>query len=134
LNAKNNAPSRKERTVRIRPESAGNLLCVELSGAVTEKDHEEFIVSPVRQILKKYPSNRYLAIFMPDFKGWMPSAAESNMKIIIECARSCERLAYVNPPKRKILQIKLSKPLLKCPVRFFNTAQLDEALTWIRED
>jgi len=56
------------------------------------------------------------------------------MSFGIECLPFCERIAYVNPPEQKILQLKLMNPLTKSPIRFFDMSQLDEALAWTRQD
>jgi hypothetical protein len=118
--------------IRTRPESRANLLCLEFSGTISHQDHEKFLVEAVREIIKTYSSYKLLCVFMPDFRDWEEEAADENIKIIVECADRCERLAYVNAPKKKIYQIKLMGPLIKCPIRYFDTSQVDEALVWIK--
>lgn len=124
---------KSEPVAGVRSESDGNILRINYEGIVTDRDHEKFIVQPARSIIKKYGRIRCISVFSADFKGWTPEAADSNLKLGQEFMKSCDRLAYVNPSKRKILQMKLAEPVLKCPIRFFNASELDNALAWIKQ-
>jgi hypothetical protein len=123
----------ENRTVTIHPESRGNVICFELDGFVSQEDHRKFLIDPLRTLIKEHGTYRVIMVYKPGFEGWQPGAAEDNLEIVLECAPVCERAAYVNPPKKKILQMKLSKPMIKFEIRYFETDQFDEALAWIRQ-
>lgn len=119
-------------TVRIHPASKGNILCFELDGLITEKDHKKFVMDSLRRVIKKYGSYRVAMIYKPTLKGWEPGAAEQNLEIVLECMPYCERAAYVNPPKKKIYQMKMTQPLIHFDIGYFDSDELDEALEWIK--
>lgn len=129
-----NAQATKEATVSLHPASGKNILCFQLDGFVTRNEHKKFLIDPLREAVKKYGNYRVIMIYKPTFEGWEAAAADDNMKIVLECMNFCERAAYVNPPKKKIMQMKMSEPLIKFDIRYFDTAQTDEALAWIRQD
>lgn len=118
-------------TAIVLPESEGNLLCVQFSGLVNARDHEKAVSEPIREIIARHGSYRVLILYR-NFQGWEPDAADLNMKLILDCAPVCERVAYVNPPEKKILQMKLSQPLVLGEIRFFDADKLQEALDWMK--
>lgn len=132
MKAKNPTKRPVRQTVRIHPATKGNLLCFELDGLVTQKDHKRFLVDPLRKIIKRYGEYRVLMIYKPTMKGWEPDAAEQNLAIVLECIPYCKKAAYVNPPKKKIYQMKMTEPLITFDIRYFDTRDLDKALRWVK--
>ena len=128
-----NAQAVKDGTVSLHPASGKNILCFQLDGFVTRDEHKKFLIDPLREAVKKYGTYRVVMIYQPTFEGWEPEAAEDNMNIVLECMPFCERAAYVNPPKKKILQMKMAEPLIHFDIRYFDSVQTDEALAWIRQ-
>ena len=129
-----NAQATKGATVSLLPMGGKNILCFQLDGFVTQQDHKKFLIDPLREAVKKHGRYRVVMIYKPTFEGWEAAAADDNMNIVLECMPFCERAAYVNPPKKKIMQMKMSEPLIKFDIRYFDSAQTDEALVWIRQD
>ncbi|HTK84327.1 MAG TPA: STAS/SEC14 domain-containing protein [Patescibacteria group bacterium] len=119
-------------TARIHPASKGNILCFELDGLVTQKDHKKCVVDSLRKTIKKYGEYRVVMIYKPTLKGWEPDAAEQNLEIVLECMPYCKKAAYVNPPKKKIYQMKMTESLIHFDIRYFDTRDLDKALKWIK--
>jgi hypothetical protein len=124
--------SHSNKTIAIMPESGGNLLCLRFSGIVTLEDHSELCEKPLYDILGHYKTYRFLA-FYEDFTGWTPEAADRNFKLINDIHPRAERVAYVNPPERKVLQMSLQKATMTPVTRFFDTDDLGEALLWIQD-
>jgi hypothetical protein len=120
-------------TVRILPESQGNVLCFELDGLITGRDHKKNLVEPLRAAVRKYKSYRVVMVYKPTLEGWEPAAADQNLEVVLECMPFCERAAYVNPPKKKIYQMKLSEPLIDFDIRYFADGELDKALKWVKQ-
>src|SRR4051812_39104382 len=100
----------KEATVSYRTAGRDNILCFELDGHVTRDDQRKFLIEPLRAAVKKHGRYRVIMIYRPGFEGWEPEAAQDNMNIVLECMPFCDRAAYVNPPKKKILQMKITEP------------------------
>ena len=126
-------PHRVAQTVTLLPASKGNLLCFELDGLVTTKDHKKNLVDPLRAAIRKYKKYRVVMVYKPTLEGWEPGAADQNLEIVLECMPFCERAAYVNPPKKKIYQMKMSEPLIDFDIRYFADGELDKALKWVRQ-
>ena len=60
-------------------------------------------------------------------------AAAANLDNILRFGKYAPRVAFVNPPQKKILQMKLMPPEIRGKeVRFFNSGQLPEAIAWIK--
>ena len=125
--------SRTAPTVKLLPVSRGNMLCFELDRLVTAKDHRKYLVEPLRAAIRKYKSYRVVMVYRPTLEGWEPGAAEQNLEIVLECMPFCERAAYVNPPKKKIYQMKLSEPLIHFDIRYFADGEFDKALKWVMQ-
>lgn len=119
--------------VAILPESDAHTLCVRLTGLVSKEDYAKNFGERLAKIANEQGRFSLCLIYGPDYKGWEPGAAELSFKSIIDYGKKAARLAYVNPPESKILQIKLAKPLFSGDIRFFNTDEEKKALAWVKE-
>ncbi len=120
-------------SVRFLPESQGDLICIAMKGIVSENDFKYF-QKQFLDIVGRFGHYRLLVHYQTDFKGWAPEAADMNLKIIIEYGPKARRIAYVNPPERKIFQTQLQRPILGSDVKIFPEDDLEKAMTWIRSD
>ena len=120
-------------TIEMQTTGREDLAIVRLSGLITADEHEKCLADPVRRMRERYGKYRLLVEFDEGFRGWEPEAADLNMRIIIECAQDCERVAYVNPPPGKILQMKLAPQLIGGQIRFYDLEDIEEALAWLKE-
>ena len=120
------------KTVITLPESSGNLLCLHFTGIVTLENHAVLCDKPLRAIVSKYGNYRFLALYK-DFAGWTTEAADNNFRLINDICHAAERLAYVNPPERKMLQLSLQRAALTPDMSFFDEGDLEEALAWIQQ-
>lgn len=119
-------------TVIILPESDEKTLCVELAGTIRRADHERVIRKGLFERFEKNGSYNLMAYFGPDFKGWEPDAADISMQTIVEIGRHAHRLAFVNPPEKKVMQSKLTPHLFGGELRHFADDDLKEAITWVK--
>ncbi|MDB5491020.1 MAG: hypothetical protein JWO78_869 [Micavibrio sp.] len=120
-------------SVVILPESNQTTLCLQLHDQVTADDFDHYYH---QEIKKRIAANGYfnmIVTYSADYKGWEPDAADLNLKSILELGNKPHKLAYVNPPKRKILLMKMAEPLLKGEIRYFEEGQYEDALKWIKE-
>jgi hypothetical protein len=122
------------RTVQILPETQDNILCVSYSGIVNADDYERVLQPALKAALAASGTFRLLIHYAPGFKGWEPEAAAANFRNINDVNPTAERMAFVNPPERKVLQLSLQKFMWKGQVRLFDQAELDNALGWIKEE
>lgn len=121
------------KNVTILPESDDVLACVRYSNVITMEDYEPFIAK-LKENLARSGKLKILVIYDDNFQGWEMDAADSNFRSILEYAPEASKIAYVNPPENKILQMRLSSPLLKGEIRFFSKDEEAKAFEWIRSD
>jgi hypothetical protein len=115
------------------PETDAQTLCLRFTGAVTKKDHYDYLVVPMRAIIEKYGYYNLVLVFDPTYQGYTPDAAEQSFNTINELGKFSRRIAYVNPSPRKMFQTSLTRILLGKDVRNFSTEELAEAIAWAKE-
>lgn len=120
-------------SVVIMPESNETTLCVSLNGQVTATDFDHYYHQEIKKRVEKNGYFNMVVYYDPDFKGWDLDAAELNLKSIFELGGKPHKLAYVNPPKRKILLMKMAEPLLEGELRYFEDGQYEDAVQWAKE-
>lgn len=113
------------------PESGGATVCMQFSGTITAEDHL-ILIETVERCVKDHGYVDLLLYYNSSFNGWEPEAADANMKGIIEFGQFTRKLAYVNPPQKKIIQHKLTPDLFRGELRYFEESQLKDALLWIK--
>ena len=112
-------------------ECKGRVLCYSIQGIVSLQDYESFM-KHLTDAVHEYGSINLLFYYTPEFKGWQPEAADANMKAILDFGRSTDRLAYVNPPEKKIMQHKIAPELFGGEMKYFDKDKLAEAIEWIK--
>jgi len=120
-------------SVVILPESNETTICLLLHDHVVAEDFDKYYH---QEIKKRVAANGYFNMivnYAPDYKGWETDAADLNLKSIMELGSKPHKLAYVNPPKRKILLMKMAEPILKGEIRYFEDGGYQDALKWIKE-
>ncbi len=122
-----------DKSVEILPESDDVLACVKYTGVIKKDDYKPFF-DRLEDNMNKTGRVRVLAVFDENFQGWEMDAAESNFRSVLEYAPDAERIAYVNPPESKIFQMKLSAPMLKGKLKFFNKDSFDQAYEWVKSE
>ena len=121
-------------SIAILPETHGEVLCLRLTGIVSAADFERDFGSRITELVKRYGRFRLLVHYAADFEGWDTEAAELDLRSIALHHTHAARLAYVNPSRKKILQMELKRPIFSAEIRLFQEADLAEALAWIQAD
>ncbi len=116
---------------RLMPESEGATLCYELSKPITKQGYEENFLAPALQLVHKYGEVRLL-IYYTSYKGWEKEAAEMDIAAHVELGRYLKKLALVNAPEKEIMSRFVKQPLHNAELKFFKTAQLEQALAWVK--
>lgn len=120
-------------SVTILPDSNETTLCLRLSGQVIAQDFDDYYHQEIKKRVETQGFFNLIVCYDPDYKGWTEEAAEQNLKSIFEMGSKPKKLAYVNPPMRKILLMKMTEKLLSGEIRYFEDGQYPEALKWIKE-
>ena len=114
------------------PETDEYTLCLRFTGVVMRQDHYDGLVAPMRAMIEKHGGYNLVIHYAPDFAGWAPDAADQSFQSINEMGRAAGRIAYVNPPERKLFQTKLTRTLLGADVRNFENDELAAAIAWAK--
>lgn len=123
-----------QKSITILPETSDALLCLNLTGVITAEDFSAYFEKPLNDILEKHGHYSLLVNYDPNFVRWEERAADLSFKCISSISPKARRCAYINPPDSRIMMMKLLHPMMSAEVKFFNTGQYDEALSWVRED
>jgi hypothetical protein len=115
----------------ILPESDDHTLCVTLKGIISQPAYEDCIFNPIKDMAENGQYN-LLVNYDESYKGWSEEAAKLSFQTIINYGPKARKLAYVNPPDSKLLQIKMARPLFGGEIRFFDINELDKALQWVK--
>jgi hypothetical protein len=116
----------------ILPDSDHQTLCVSLFGVVQEDDYRKKIYSTLKTFVESNQLFNLLIHYDPTFKGWGSGAAKLSFQSIIDHGSKTHRIAYVNAPDSKRLQVNLTRILLSGEVRFFETDELKNAISWVK--
>ncbi len=113
-------------------ESAGNVVGYRASGKITDEDYET-LVPILERLIEDSGKIRFL-LYLEDFHGWDMKAAWDDFVFGMKHRNDIERLAMVGDRKWEELLTDLMKPFMKGKVKFFETAELQEAWTWLRQE
>jgi SpoIIAA-like len=126
------AKNRTNNSVVVLPESDHQTLCVSLFDVVSEPDYKNNFYSTLKTFVENGQIFNLLINYDSTFKGWDREAAELSFQSIIDYGNKTRKMAYVNAPDSKMLQTKLTGSLLSGEVRFFEAAELKNAIHWVK--
>lgn len=119
-------------SIDILPESDDRTLCVSFKGLISKAEYESKFVRALDKVVAKNPHFGLLIHYGSDYLGWDRDAADSSFQNILKYAPQARKLAYVNPPESKIFQVKMFASLFGGDIRFFNEADLEKAIQWVK--
>lgn len=119
-------------TVIILPETNEQTLCVELTGRVRQEDHKKNLAGQLQKIIDRQGWYNLLVYYGPGYEGWEKDGAEISFQSIAKFGKLARRLAYVNPPEKKVFQNKISAPLFGGETRYFEDNELKQAMEWVK--
>ncbi len=126
------AINKNKNEIVILPDSDDETLCVRLKGVVAKGEFEIRFLEPLTQRAGQGKKYNLLIHYDESFEGWEKDAAEISFQSIIDYGATARKLAYVNPPDSKLLQIKMARPLFGGEIRFFDEGELDQAIHWVK--
>jgi hypothetical protein len=118
-------------SVELHEEAGGKCLQVKLSGKLTKEDYQHF-VPEVERLIQREGKIRML-VQMHDFHGWTMAALWEDIKFDLKHFAHIERLALVGERKWEAGMAVFCKPFTRASIRYFDEAQADEALRWLKE-
>jgi hypothetical protein len=118
-------------SVNFQEEAGGKCLLVQLSGKLTKEDYQHFVPA-VERLIKQQGKIRVL-VQMRDFHGWTLAAVWEDIKFDLKHFGDIERLAFVGERKWEAGMATFCKPFTRAVIRYFDEANYEEALGWIKE-
>jgi hypothetical protein len=117
--------------IQISEELGSNMVTIHCSGKVKHGDYQTF-VPEFELLVKKYGKLR-IFFDLTGFEGWEPSALWDEIKFDVKHFPDIERIATVGDNKWEEFLAMLFKPFIAAKTRYFDSAQIDEAKSWILE-
>jgi len=121
----------KNKTLQIKEEAAGTIVCVAVSGKLNKQDYEIF-VPEIERAIAQHGKIRLLFELL-DFQGWSVSAAWEDTKFGVKHFNDIERLAIVGDKKWGKGMAFIAKPFTMAKVHYFDSAEREEAERWLKE-
>lgn len=120
-------------TVTILPESEDEFLVLRLQGVITLEDFNRCFYDEAAKRIEQFGRFSMLVYFSAQFQSWAIDAADASFRSILEMGHAARKLAYVNPPERKVLQMSLQRPMVSnADIKYFEPNQFDEAVQWLK--
>lgn len=105
------------------------ILEVQVSGKLVHDDYQHF-VPQFERLLKQHGKIRVL-FEMAGFHGWQAGALWDDIKFDLKHFSDIERLAMVGDKKWEKGMSVFCKPFTTAKIRYFDSAQVAEARSWL---
>lgn len=113
----------------IMPESAANLICIKVSGKLTDADYKAFIPK-VEEVIEEFGIIRFYVDIL-DLDGWEWRAAWDDFAFGINHWKDFSKMAIVGDKRWIELSALIASKITKADVRFFDRSCAAEALIWV---
>ncbi|RKY26327.1 MAG: STAS/SEC14 domain-containing protein [Planctomycetota bacterium] len=117
--------------VELQELAGGKVIQVDLTGKLVKADYDRFLPEFERRIAEH--SKIRVLCTMHDFQGWSAGAAWEDLKFDVKHFRDIDRLAIVGHSSLGKLMTLFSKPFTAADMKYFDTAEADQARAWITE-
>ena len=117
--------------IKILPESKGSLICVKVSGKLTDAEYKNFIPY-AESIIKEFGTIKFY-VDMLDLDGWEWRVAWDDFAFGIKYWNNFSKLALVGERRWEKFSVLVVDKIHKADVRFFDGENSRAALIWIQE-
>ena len=114
----------------ILPESDGNLICLKVSGKLTDADYKAFIPK-IEDVIEEFGTAKFY-VDMLDLEGWEWRAAWDDFAFGIQHWSDFTKIAMVGNKQWEELSARVADKITKADVRYFEESQAAEALVWVK--
>ena len=116
--------------IQILEQTQENIIATKATEKLTTKDYEK-LLPLLKNALKKYGKIRWY-FEMENFEGWELQAFWEDVKFDIKHASDFEKVAMVGDKQWEKWMTDLMKPFTSAEIKFFELAEKDKGLTWIK--
>jgi hypothetical protein len=113
------------------PQTSPKVLGFKMSGKLHDEDYKTF-VPMVDAAVAQQGKIRLLAQF-EDFHGWDMHALWDDIKFATTHCLAIERIALVGEKTWQKWMAKICKPFTMAKIKYFDTAELEDAKAWLAE-
>ena len=117
--------------IKILPESKGSLICVKVSGKLTDAEYKNFIPY-AESIIKEFGTIKFY-VDMLDLDGWEWRVAWDDFAFGIKYWDNFSKLALVGERRWEKFLVLVVDKIHKADVRIVDRENSSTALTWIQE-
>jgi universal stress protein A len=117
--------------IHILPESMGSLICIKVSGKLTDAEYKNFIPK-VESVINEFGAIK-LYVDMLDMDGWEWRVAWDDFAFGIKHWNNFTKLALVGEKRWEKFSAQVADKINKAEVRFFDRKETTEALIWIKD-
>ena len=100
---------------------------------VLDKEDYELFVPQLENLFRHADAKVRLLIELEEFKGLTPGAAWEEVKFSFKHFNDIDRIAVLGENRKEKIITELTKPFTGAKIRFFHTAEIDEAKKWLSE-
>ncbi|MBC2667068.1 STAS/SEC14 domain-containing protein [Novosphingobium flavum] len=108
-----------------------DVIGLDVHGIITSQDYRDMLVPLVEERLKAHGKLKALAVLGPGFISYSEGAALDDLRLGFSHWNDFTRAAIVTDITWLRTATRLFAPLMKCEVKVFDMAGLDEAKAWI---
>ncbi|MCB0538708.1 MAG: STAS/SEC14 domain-containing protein [Chitinophagales bacterium] len=108
-----------------------NIIYTQATGTLTKEDYEK-LLPVLKLLLEKHEKIRWL-FSMEDFTGWEPVALWKDLQFDIKHVNDFEKIAMVGEKEWQKWLTNIMKPFTPAEILFFEVADREAALKWIKE-
>ncbi len=124
----------RQRGLEILTGYPADVVAVAAVGHVERSDYEELLIPAVTERIRAEGKVKLLYLIGPHFKGFTTGAAWDDAKLGFLHMGDFARVAVVTDIEWIRLGVRLTAPLMACPVRVFHLAETATARDWICGD
>jgi hypothetical protein len=115
----------------IMPQSHDQVLGIQGTGTVTDRDYLEVLIPQLAGVLEKYGKARFLYYLDEGFTGWEMGAMWEDAKFGMKHKDDFEKIAVVGGPKWVAWGTRLFSYFMEGQVKVFPTEDLQAAWDWL---
>jgi hypothetical protein len=117
--------------IQILPESVASLICIKVSGKLTDSEYRNFIPR-LESVINDFGSIK-LYVDMLDMDGWEWRVAWDDFAFGIKHWNEFTKLALVGDKHWERFSAQVAEKINKAEVQFFSRQEIVKAMIWIKD-
>lgn len=115
--------------IKLEEQEDLKIVNLKFSDTLDKEDYELFV--PQLENLMKHEDKVRILVELNEFKGLTPGALWEETKFTFKHFNDIDRIAVLGESRKEKIITEFTKPFTGAEVRFFHTAEIDEAKKWL---